>query len=71
MDAMERFTRQYAAMSKIDLSDLAYWDLYAATRPAFKIAEWAGDDVAERRMRDGHRLFITQAFDRLMPSPGC
>jgi hypothetical protein len=42
-----------------------YWDLCAALRPVSKIAEWAEDALREKRMRDGHRLFITQAFDKL------
>lgn len=65
VDAMHSFTRDYESMTTIDFTNLPYWDLCAALRPAFKIAEWAGDDTTERTMRDGHRLFVTQAFERL------
>lgn len=41
------------------------WDLCAALRPAFKIAEWAADESAEKTMRERHRWFITQAFEKL------
>jgi aminoglycoside phosphotransferase (APT) family kinase protein len=65
IDAMHRFTHHYALMTSIDFTNLPYWDLCAALRPAFKIAEWAADDIAEKTMRAGHRLFITQAFEKL------
>lgn len=65
IDAMDAFTQYYASMTATDVTNLPYWDLCAALRPAFRIAEWAGDVVTEQRMRAGHRLFITQAFDKL------
>ncbi len=65
IDAMRSFTDQYASMAAIDWTNLAYWDLCAALRPASKIGEWAADDLAEKRMREGHRWFITQAFEKL------
>ena len=65
IDAMHSFTYHYELMVSIDFTDLPYWDLCAALRPAFKIAEWAGDDATERRMRAGHRLFVTQALEKL------
>ena len=65
IDAMHSFTYHYELMMSIDCTDLPYWDLCAALRPAFKIAGWAGDDATERRMRAGHRLFVTQAFEKL------
>jgi hypothetical protein len=52
-------------MTTVDFTDLPYWDLCAALRPVSKIAEWAEDALRKKRMRDGHRLFITQAFDKL------
>ena len=64
-DAMQHFTRLYQSMSAIDLAHLPYWDLCAALRPAFKIAEWAADENAEKIMRERHRWFITQAFEKL------
>ncbi len=64
-EAMERFTEHYISITPLDFTNLPYWDLCAALRPASKIAEWAGDDLIEKNMREGHRMFITQAFERL------
>jgi aminoglycoside phosphotransferase (APT) family kinase protein len=66
IEAMENFTRQYKVINPLDFTDLAYWDLYAALRPMFKIGEWAGDEVAEKTMREKHRRFVAQAFARLL-----
>jgi aminoglycoside phosphotransferase (APT) family kinase protein len=65
IDAMQSFTRQYQAMTTIDFVNLPYWDLCAALRPAAKFAEWATDDAAEKTMRERHRWFIAQAFEKL------
>lgn len=64
-DAMERFTREYAAIAPIDFSNLAYWDLCAALRPAGRLSDWASDQAAEARMRERHGLFVAQAMERL------
>ncbi len=64
-DAMGRFTRHYRSMTTIDFTNLPYWDLCAALRPASKLSEWAADDNAEKTMRAGHKLFVAQAFDKL------
>jgi aminoglycoside phosphotransferase (APT) family kinase protein len=65
IDAMHSFTRCYQSMTKIDLTDIPYWDLCAALRPAFKIAEWAADEATENRMREGHSVFVAQALAKL------
>jgi aminoglycoside phosphotransferase (APT) family kinase protein len=65
IDAMNDFTDQYKSEMPLDFSDLPYWDLYAALRPAFRIPDWVEGDVAEEAMRKGHRRFVTQAFERL------
>ena len=65
IDAMRCFTEHYASMTTIDFVNLPYWDLYAALRPASKIAAWAGDPNTEKTMREGHRLFVAQAFEKL------
>jgi aminoglycoside phosphotransferase (APT) family kinase protein len=65
IDAMHSFTQHYTSMTTIDFTNLPVWDLFAALRPASKISEWAADDIAEKRMRERHRLFITQAFEKL------
>jgi len=62
---MQSFTHQYQSMTTIDFTNLPYWDLFAALRPASKIAEWADDDSIEKRMRERHRWFITQTFEKL------
>jgi aminoglycoside phosphotransferase (APT) family kinase protein len=64
-EAMDLFTGHYKSMATLDFANLPYWDLCAALRPAFKIAEWAGDAAAEAKMLHGHQLFITQAFEKL------
>ncbi|MDQ6660959.1 MAG: phosphotransferase [Chloroflexota bacterium] len=65
INAMQSFTHQYQSMTTIDFTNLPCWDLCAALRPASKIAEWAADDTAEKTMRERHRWFITQAFEKL------
>jgi aminoglycoside phosphotransferase (APT) family kinase protein len=65
IDAMYSFTHHYQSMTTIDFTNLPYWDLCAVLRPASKIAEWASDDITEKTLREGHRLFITQAFEKL------
>jgi aminoglycoside phosphotransferase (APT) family kinase protein len=65
IDAMHSFTYHYQSMTPIDFTNLPYWDLCAALRPDSKIAEWAADAITEKTMREGHRLFITQAFAKL------
>ncbi|MBI5929955.1 MAG: phosphotransferase [Chloroflexi bacterium] len=65
VEAMESFTQLYQSLTDLDYANLPYWDLCAALRPAFKIAEWAGDEVAEKRMRERHAWFIAQVFQKL------
>jgi aminoglycoside phosphotransferase (APT) family kinase protein len=65
IDAMHSFTHHYESMTTIDFTNLPIWDLFAALRPAFKIAEWASDDIAEQRMRERHKAFVAQAFEKL------
>jgi len=65
VDAMQHFTRQYQSMTTIDFSHLPYWDLCAALRPVAQISQWGLDDATERTMREKHRWFVTQAFERL------
>jgi aminoglycoside phosphotransferase (APT) family kinase protein len=65
IDAMHSFTHDYKSMTTIDFTNLSIWDLFAALRPASKMSEWADDDITEKRMRERHKLFITQAFKEL------
>ena len=65
-DAMQQYTRDYQSlMPDVDFTYLPYWDLCMALRPAFRIAEWAGDATREQAMRAGHKWFVTQAFEAL------
>jgi aminoglycoside phosphotransferase (APT) family kinase protein len=65
IDAMQRFTQQYRSMTTIDFTHLPYWDLCAALRPVSQMAQWGLDDTTERTMRERHRWFIAQAFEKL------
>ncbi|MDQ2997029.1 MAG: phosphotransferase, partial [Chloroflexota bacterium] len=65
IDAMQRFTQHYQSITTIDFTSLPVWDLFAALRPASKLSEWAADEIAEQRMRAGHTLFVTHAFEKL------
>jgi aminoglycoside phosphotransferase (APT) family kinase protein len=65
IDAMHSFTQQYRSMTTIDFTNLAYWDLCAALRPVAQMAQWGLDDTTERTMRERHRWFVTQAFEKL------
>ena len=62
---MQRFTREYLALAAIDATQLAYWELCAALRLARNIGEWAADANAAQTMRERHRWFVEQAFERL------
>lgn len=66
MDAMRRFTDEYAKSVSVDLASLPYWDLYAALRHIPHISAIAdGDADVETQLRERHRLFVAQAFARL------
>ena len=65
IDAMHSFTQQYRSMTTIDFAHLPYWDLCAALRRVAQIAQWGLDDTTERTMRERHRWFTTQAFEKL------
>lgn len=71
-DAMDEFTAHYRVMTAMDGVNLPYWDLFAALRPIPNIAVWAEawsalgrTDITEATMRDGHRRFIAQAFEKI------
>lgn len=71
-EAMHTFTQRYQALTRFDFGQLPYWDLFAALRPASRLAEWAAgwaelgrSDITEATMRAGHRWFVAQAFEKL------
>jgi aminoglycoside phosphotransferase (APT) family kinase protein len=65
MEAMVSFTQHYAALTTFDFTDLPYWDLCAALRPAGKVDDWAGDEITATTMRERHPLFVAQALEAL------
>lgn len=63
---MQDFTGAYQTlMPNLDYSDLPYWDLVAALRPAGKLHTWALDAAAEKRMREWHHWFVGQALGKV------
>jgi aminoglycoside phosphotransferase (APT) family kinase protein len=72
LQAMLDFTQHYQSMTTINFAHLPYWDLYAALRAAPHLDEWAAgfprlgcDDLTEPTLREAHRWFVTQAFEKL------
>lgn len=66
IDAMNDFTEHYKSMTAIDVTDLPYWDLCVALRPVSRIDDWGLDDATKTAMHEGHKRFITQAFEKLV-----
>ncbi len=66
-EAMTEFTEVYQVSAPIDFTDLPYWDLYAALRPAGKLHTWGLDVEVERTMRERHRWFVGRAIQHLNP----
>ncbi|SMP18691.1 Phosphotransferase enzyme family protein [Laceyella tengchongensis] len=65
-DAMNHFTHQYRAMMPaVDFTNLPYWDLCAALRPAHSMAHWGLDARTEKSMRSKLNEFVKLAFDQL------
>lgn len=63
--AMHHFTQQYRLrLPGLDTTMLPYWDLCVALRPIVHYAAWAEDPATEARMREGLRLFVTQALKK-------
>jgi aminoglycoside phosphotransferase (APT) family kinase protein len=65
IEAMRSFTHQYQSLTAIDFTNLPYWDLCASLRSTSQIAQWDLDDITKKTMREGHRWFVTQAFEKL------
>jgi aminoglycoside phosphotransferase (APT) family kinase protein len=64
--AMQVFTDLYRSLAPdIDYTNLAYWDLCAALRPAGKMAEWGLDNETLQKLQNGHRNFVDQAIQKL------
>jgi aminoglycoside phosphotransferase (APT) family kinase protein len=66
IEAMNNFTQHYKSMMiKMDYTNLPYWELCAALRPASKISDWGLDHSTEKTMRERHRWFVTEAIQKL------
>ena len=66
IEAMEEFTRRYAApMTTVDFADLPYWDLWADLRLTGHMAAWGVGEATENAMRTGHDVFVAQALEAL------
>lgn len=64
--AMQRFTAAYLAMQpQLDISNLPYWDLCAALRPAGRIDEWASNPEQAQHWRESLQRFVQQAMAAL------
>ncbi len=61
-DAADGFAEQYRSLRDVDMTDLPYWDLLAALRPAGEIGGWASTPAAEDHMRARHHAFTERAM---------
>eukprot|EP01133_Synstelium_polycarpum_P016538 gene16538-19653_t len=71
--AMDEFTTIYQGLSKTDLSNLPYWDLWASTRPNGQLEQWANvypglgrADVTAAAMKNNLQYFVQQAFEKVI-----
>jgi aminoglycoside phosphotransferase (APT) family kinase protein len=64
-DAMQQFTAQYLSLANLDTTNLHYWDLVAALRPASKLSDWGLDPSTEQKMRGRHRWFVARALEQV------
>ena len=63
---MDLFTRRYRALCReLDYTSLPVWDLYAALRPAGKLADSGLDGPTLLQFTSRHRQFVRQTLDRL------
>ncbi len=63
--AMERFTAGYLALTDLDISNLAWWDLLAALHPCGRMAGWGLDKRETTRFVRRHARFVDRAIERL------
>jgi aminoglycoside phosphotransferase (APT) family kinase protein len=62
----DALTSEYVAlMPALDVAGLPWWDLYAALRPAGKMADWGLPAEVHARFLTGHREFAQSARQRL------
>jgi aminoglycoside phosphotransferase (APT) family kinase protein len=66
VEAAEAFTNSYKSlMPDLDYSNLPFWDLCAALRPAGKMASWGLDNATLHKLQVGHKEFVEQALAML------
>ena len=72
MEAMDEFTRSYASMTGVDLTDLPYWDLAAVLVSHSDVEELAGgwdappfcrSDVTAEKFLEARHGFIERALE--------
>jgi aminoglycoside phosphotransferase (APT) family kinase protein len=66
IEAAEAFTAEYQLLApNLDYSNLPYWDLCAALRPAGKMASWGLDEITLHKLQMGHRRFVDTAIQKI------
>jgi aminoglycoside phosphotransferase (APT) family kinase protein len=64
--AMEAFTRRYeTTATAIELTDLPYWDLWAALRLGGHISNWRLEERTETTIRQRLESFVADALEKL------
>lgn len=65
MEAMQEFTDHYSIrMESLDYTNLPYWDLSAALRPAGRMSGFGLERETLQTFRERHKLFVNQALSR-------
>ena len=62
--AMEAFTAQYLASSKMDVADLPLWDVYVASSALATMHDWHLAPEIEARRRERTTVFLDRAADK-------
>ncbi|HEX2906580.1 MAG TPA: phosphotransferase family protein [Phototrophicaceae bacterium] len=66
VEAMKAFKQHYQTQRTLtNITQLPYWDLFAAQRSGAKLGGWRLDTATETRLRGQLHLFITQALEML------
>lgn len=65
VEAMQEFTDHYSIrMESLDYTNLPYWDLSAALRPAGRMSGFGLERETLQTFRERHKLFVNQALSR-------
>ena len=66
VEAMKVFTQVYQSkMGHLDFTNLAYWDLQAALKPASAISSWGLKQRTEEKMREQYLWFAQRALEEI------